>query len=94
MPEGLLIKVLVYYVVVQILFKKKILLLNFLFIIFYSKYKTIKGYQLMREVYKQLGVFEPADQTEFANHLISTYGYIDKNNVAVWGKVRFAPLLH
>ena len=48
----------------------------------------------MREVYKQLGVFEPADQTEFANHLISTYGYIDKNNVAVWGKVRFAPLLH
>ena len=42
----------------------------------------------MREVYKQLGVFEPEDQTEFANRLINDYN-IDKESVAIWGKVSF-----
>ena len=41
----------------------------------------------MREVYKQLGVFEPADQTEFANYLKDNHNYIDKDNIAIWGWV-------
>ena len=42
----------------------------------------------MREVYKKLGVFEPEDQTEFANYLINNKDYkIDKDNVAIWGWV-------
>ena len=45
----------------------------------------------MREVYKRLGVFEPEDQTEFANHLINNKAYnIDKDNVAIWGWVNFS----
>ena len=47
-----------------------------------------KGYKLMREVYKKLGVFEPEDQIEFANYLINSKDYkIDKDNVAIWGWV-------
>ena len=45
----------------------------------------------MREVYKRLGVFEPEDQTEFANHLINNKAYnIDKDNVAIWGWVNLS----
>lgn len=41
----------------------------------------------MREVYKQLGIFEPQDQTEFANYMADNNKWIDKDNIAIWGWV-------
>jgi len=44
-----------------------------------------QGYKFMREVYKQLGIKEPQDQTEFANYMADNFDYIDRENIAIWG---------